>query len=250
MHPALRRRLPIGAALGALMLASGSARADEAGSLALLAMDKALNQAKTQYFEFDIINQEPGKPEVRQAITVQQKGDKWLAEFTAPADMKGTKVLVLSPSEIYAYLPAVGKVRRLATNATDQGFMGMAYGLNDLPTHYPGLYTATLLSQTPSQVKIAAIRRHGTQAPYEKIEITINKEHMLPAELRFYRTANQPTKIETRTGYKCDVDVCAAAEQKMVDQSRGGASTRLVRKAWTVNEAMSDDLFSKRSLEK
>ena len=36
----------------------------------------------------------------------------------------------------------------------------------------------------------------------------------------------------------------------MVDNTKGGAWTKMIRKTWKVNEAMSDDLFSKRELEK
>lgn len=250
MRLALHLGLPVVAAFGALALNSGSARADAAGDKALAALDEAMNRAKTQYLEFEATTQEPGKPEVRQAMTVRQKGDKRLTEYTAPADMKGTKVLVLSPSEMYVYLPTFGKVRRIASSATDQGFMGMTFSQDDFPARYGDLYTATILSQTASQVKIAATPKAGQQTPYAKIEITIAKDRMLPTELRFFRASNLLLKTETRSGYSCQGNICTAAEQKMVDHTRSGMWTRLVRRAWRVNEPMTDDLFSKRSLEK
>ena len=99
-------------------------------------------------------------------------------------------------------------------------------------------------------MKIAATPKAGQQAPYAKIEITIARDRMLPSELRFYRAPNQAVKTETRTGYSCQGTCCTAAEQKMVNLGRGGAWTRLVRKTWKVNEDMSDELFTKRALEK
>ena len=50
---------------------------------------------------------------IRLALIVKLKAEKRLTEFTAPADMKGTKVLVLSPTQMYVYLPAFGKVRAM-----------------------------------------------------------------------------------------------------------------------------------------
>jgi hypothetical protein len=44
--------------------------------------------------------------------------------------------------------------------------------------------------------------------------------------------------------------VCAPIESKMVDNTKSGSFTKLVRKTWKVNEAIADDLFSKRALEK
>jgi outer membrane lipoprotein-sorting protein len=245
MRNALNSAVFFGAASCAVLFAGGPARADDAGDKALAAVDEAMNRAKTQYFEYDVTNQEPGKPEAKLGMTVRLKGEKRLTEFTAPADMKGTKVLILGPAQTYVYLPAFGKVRRVASSVSDQGFMGMTYTQDDFQTKYGDVYTATsaggVLVLTP---------KPGQQPPYAKIEITLDPAKGLPSQLKYYNAANVNVKTELRTNYTCEGNVCTATEQKMIDNTKSGAWTKMVRKTWKLNEAMPDDMFSKRALEK
>lgn len=242
--------LVLGATALAVLVPSETVRADPAGDKLLTSVEEALNRAKTQYFVYDISTQQPGKPETKQALELRMKGEKSLFEYTAPADMKGIKVLVLSPTQMYVYLPAFGKVRRIATTATDQAFLGMTFSLEDFQTRWSGEYTATVLSESATQARIAATPKAGQQPLYGKIEFTIAKDRMVPIEIKYFNTGGTLVKTETRTGYTCQGNICTPAEQKMIDQTKGGMWTKLARKAWKVNEAMSDDLFSKRSLEK
>lgn len=229
---------------------SGAARADAAGDRVLAAMDEAANRAQTQSLEFDVTHQASGRPEGRLALTVRVKGRMRLTEFTAPADLKGTKLLVLSPTEMYVFLPAFGKVRRIASSAGGQGFMGMSFSHDDFETHLADQYTATVLSESPTEVKLAATPKAGLTPAYGKIELAITKDRMLPTELKYFNAAGTHVKTETRSNYTCQGDVCTPTEQKMVENARNGAWTRMVRKTWRVNEAISDGVFSKRALER
>jgi outer membrane lipoprotein-sorting protein len=251
MSRSFRGWLSVGAPLLAALVYAGHASADPAGDKVLTAMEEATNRAKTQYFEYEVVNQEPGKAEKKMALKVYIKGEKRLTEFTAPADMKGTKVLILSPTQMYVYLPAFGKVRRIASHVTDQGFMGLAFSQDDLATQvYSATYAAAVASDAGSDWKIAATPKAGQQTAHGKIEFTIGKEKSLPSEIKYFNAAGTHVKTETRTAYQCNGNVCAPGELKMVDHSKGGHYTKLNLKAWKVNESLSDDLFSKRNLEK
>ena len=57
-------------------------------------------------------------------------------------------------------------------------------------------------------------------------------------------------QTETRTGYKCEGNVCVPGELKMIDHSKGGLWTRITMRSWKLNEEFSDDLLSKRNLDK
>lgn len=245
------RLLPAGASALALMAMTAQASADAAGDKVLASVDAALNRWKTQYIKYDVTNQEPGKPERKLELEVKLKAEKRLTEFLAPADMKGTKVLILSSTQMYVYLPAFGKVRRIASSVTDQGFMGLTFTQSDLSlTRYSADYTAVVADGGGDAVKLVATPKAGKEPPYARIELTINKQNSLPTELRYFNASGTHIKTETRTGYTCEGDVCTPAEMKMVDHTKGGHFTKLTRKAWKVNESISDDVFSKRSLEK
>ena len=246
----MRTLLAISITTAAVALAAPAA-ADPAGDKALLAVDAALNRAKTQVLQYDIINQEPGKGEKKIDITVSIKGEKRLSEFSAPADMKGTKVLILSPTQMYVYLPAFGKVRRIASHVSDQGFLGLTFSQTDLATlSYAPSYTATIASESPTELKLVATPKAGQQTAYGKIELTVVKDKNVPTELKYFNAEGKHVKTETRGGYTCQGDVCAPAELKMTDHTKGGHFTKLTRKTWKVNVELSDDVFSKRNLEK
>ncbi len=236
-------------ALFVILFATGAAHADAAGDQALAAVDAALNRARTHIFEYDVVTQEPGRGEKKLGLVVHLKGDKRLTEFTAPADLKGTKVLVNSPTEMYAFLPAFGKVRRIASHTSDQSAFGMAFSQDDLATQkYGGDYGATIKAQSDTALELVLVPRPGRSAPYSKIEMTVEKERSLPTELRYFTGSGTLWKTETRTGYQCKEQVCVPRELKMVDHAKGGMWTRITTRVWKLNESVDDGLLSKRTL--
>lgn len=250
----MKRSVPvmISASLLTLGLAHGEARADDAGDKLLAQVESAMNRATTHIFTMEAVTSEPGKPDKQSGLSVYIKGEKRLVEFTAPGDMKGTKVLVVSPSEMYAYLPAFGKVRRIASHTTDTAGFGMAYSLDDLGTQkYSGQYSAVAAGG-----KLTLTPKAGQQTDFGKIEMTIQADNSLPSELKYYGRDGKLVKTETRSGYTCgDGDkraICTPTTLQMIAHRPGGASltTTLRRRTWKVNEAISDDTFSKRNVEK
>jgi outer membrane lipoprotein-sorting protein len=222
------------------------AYADAPGDTALAGMEAATNRARSSYFEYEVRTQERGKAERVLGMNVWEKGEKRLTEFTSPADMKGTKVLVLSPTEMYVYLPAFGKVRRIASHTSDQAAFGMAFSQEDLAaTRWSNRYTAQIGQESATAVRLALTPRAGQTTSYSKIEITVAKDRMVPTELRY--TSGAQVKTETRSGYTCEGNVCAPGTRTMVG---GSVTTTLVRKKWKVNESIGDDVFSKRNLER
>ena len=251
MSVSLRGWFFVGTPMIAALLWSGQASADATGERVLADMDAAMNRAQTQKVEFEATNQEPGKDAKKLGLKVFIKGEKRLTEFTAPSDMKGTKVLILSTTQMYVYLPAFGKVRRIASHTTDQGFMGLAFSQDDFASQsYSGQYTAKVLSETGSEWRIEATPKAGQTPAYGKLEFTVAKDRMLPSKIEYFNNEGKNVKTELRTGYTCEGNVCTPTSLKMTDHTKGNLWTEMVRKAWKVNESISDDVFSKRSLEK
>lgn len=251
MNMSFRGWLSVGAVMSVALVGVGSASADPPGDAALGKMDSALNQAKTQYLDYEVINQEPGKAEKKIGMKVYIKGEKRMTEFTAPADMKGTKVLILSPTDMYVYLPAFGKVRRIASHTTEQGFMGMTFTQQDFASQsYGASYTGQLVSESGNDQKLTLTPKAGQTTPYGKLEFTVMKDKNLPTEIKYFNAAGTHVKTETRSDYKCEGRVCTPMTLKMVDHTKGGQSTKFTTKEWKVNTEISDDIFSKRNLEK
>lgn len=241
----------LGLTLGAALMPA-TASADAAGDKALAAVDTATyGKAKTQYLLYSAVIRTPDKPDRNLELDIRMKGEWRLSEFLGPSDVKGTKVLILSPTQMYVYLPAFGKVRRIASHVTDQGFMGMNFTQDDMSiSAYAKMYTATVASDDGKVVKLNLTQKADANAPYAKLAITYDKATGLPSEIKYLNDAGTLLKTETRSNYTCEAGACAPVELKMIDHTKGGQSTTLTRKKWKVNEAMSDDLFSKRNLER
>jgi outer membrane lipoprotein-sorting protein len=237
----------VAATLTALCL-STTAWADAAGDAAVAAMDAAVNRAVTLVFEYQVDNQEPDKPLRVLALKLQTNGTSKLYEFTAPPDMKGIKLLILSPTQMYIYLPTFGKVRRIASHTHDQGFLGLAFSQDDLATtSYGAQYVGQIAAQTPAQYVLVLTAKDVPNATYAKIEITVAKDRMVPLQLNYFDAEGANIKTETRSNYACAGAVCSPGEIKMVDNVKGNW-TRLVRKSWQQNVAIPDDVFSARNL--
>jgi hypothetical protein len=250
MTTALQRTLASGLLPAVLISWSPPARADAAGDSVLAKVDAAQAKAKAHYFEYDIVAQDPGKPERKLGMIARHKGEKRLFEFVATADVKGTKVLVLSPSQMYVYLPAFNKVRRIASHISDQGFFGLTYTADDLSrSGYSATHTAKITSETPGDWKLTATPKEGQSSSYAKMELVVTKSTSVITEARYFNASGVHVKTETRTGYTCEGDVCAPSESKMIDHANGGKSTRMIRKQWKLNEPIPDELFTKKSLE-
>lgn len=227
---------------------SAPARADAAGDAVLAQADAAMNKAKTLIFDYEIVNQEPGKSEKTMAMQVKLKGEKRFTEFSAPADMKGTKVLILSPTQMYVYLPAFGKVRRIASHTKDQGFLGLTFSQDDMATtRYSPQYTAAIASEDAAAWKLTLTPKAGVETPYAKIELTVLKDKKVASELKYFNAEGKNTKTEVRSGFSCEGDVCTPGELKMTDNTKG-AWTKLVAKTRKVNAEISDDVFTQRNL--
>ncbi len=226
-----------------LVAATASAESPQA---ILESVDVAVNQAKDQVLDYEMLDIKDGK-ERKLALEVYLKGEKRLTNFTAPADLAGTRVLIESDTKMYIYLPSYKKVRRIASHVTSQGFMGTTFSNDDLSlVYYAPKYDAKLLSESVEEYRLE-LRAKG-DAPYKRIDLTVEKKRRLPVKIEYYGENGKVRKTEIRTDYTCEAKVCAPATVKMRDHTDGDHVTNLVRKKWKVNSGLKDRLFTKRSL--
>ena len=75
--------------------------------------------------------------------------DKLLLKFSYPNDIKGTSFLVWEhkerDNERFLYLPALGRIRRIATREKNENFAGTDFSYEDISGRKLGDYTYTLI---------------------------------------------------------------------------------------------------------
>jgi len=238
--------------IAALALPASTASAAPDGNEILKKVDEALNRATDQRYEFDVIDHQPGKDERVLELEILVKGIHRLISFTGPADVKGTKILTLSPTQIYIYLPAYKKVRRIASHVNEQGFMGTTFSGKEMASlKYAEEYTGTIESETESTWKIIGKARPGSEeAPYPRIDFEVDKKTQLLLGIEYFDDSGKKLKTEERSEISCEADICNAAVMKLTDHTSSGHWTKFVRKGWKVNTGLSDRLFTPRTLQR
>jgi hypothetical protein len=232
-------------------LFTSTALADEE---TLKKIDIAINQWKTLDYRYKIVTTKKGDAEKKDVLKLRMRMkytgayNKQLIEIAAPADMKGTKVLTKSPTEMYIYLPAFKKVRRIASHVTEQGFLGTALSQKDMTlTRYGDKYRPTKMTDRGDKVTLE-LAKTSDEAPYPNIELTVEKERMVPTLIKYYSDGGKLVKTERRSQYRCEKGYCAPGAMKVTDHSTGVTSILYLKKMH-VNPKLKKSLFSKRSLQ-
>ncbi len=231
------------------LLSATPALAADAASL-LVAADEAMNRADDQTITWQIVNQKPGAKQPENMLFVSQvKKTKTLTSFSEPADLKGTRILVLARNQMYIYLPQYQKMRRIASHVTKQGFMGTSFSQADMNSSFADVYTAELVSEGDGKAELNLTAKPDSDAPYAKAIVTLDTEMLHPLELKYFNAAGENVKTETRSGYECRDNVCLASVMRMEDHTRG-AWSELRRQDWKLNTGLSDDVFTTRNLQR
>jgi hypothetical protein len=237
----------------ALLVLHGAARADEAPGVRIMRqMDESMTRATDQYFIQEITTQEPGKDPRVMTWEVHIKGTEWRrVDFKTPGDVKGMRVLIRSLTQMYVYLPAYRKVRRVASHVRGQGFMGMTLSHDDASiVHYSPVYVGKLIAETDTHWTIEGTRREGQSFPYAKMEFDVLKSNYAPSGLRYFNDKGVMVKSEKRSQFKCQEDICSPMILRMTDHTRNDMWTELVTKEWKINTGVKDSYFTVRALQR
>ncbi len=238
--------------VAAVWFALGQAAAAGSGDALVAKLDGIANKPTDTWFSFEALTDDAQGHGPRQmAFSVQNKGERRLVDFESPADMKGTRVLVLSRQQMYVYLPAYNKVRRVASHVTEQGFMGTTYSDEDMSTtRFGAVYSAEKLSEDGTTITLTLTPRDGAKTAYAKLEMVVSVKLGLPTEIRFFNSELKHVKTETRGAYDCGQGICTPGEMTMTDHRRGDRKTTLRVLERRVNTGVSDSVFSVRNLER
>ncbi|MGQ9708206.1 MAG: outer membrane lipoprotein-sorting protein [bacterium] len=78
------------------------------------------------------ITDKSGRVQKRVLRLVMKGEKKLLVSFIEPVDLRGVSFLTTSPENMWVYLPAHGRVRRISGSAADQSFGGSDFSYREL----------------------------------------------------------------------------------------------------------------------
>jgi uncharacterized protein len=209
-----------------------------------------------------------GQERVRQtfgATKLQANGidNRRVIRFRAPSDVRNTSTLVLENTgksdEIWVYLPALKKVRRLAANNTRSSFVGTDLSYGDLVGYRTGDWTHKLLRQEEVEGKPCHVVESKPRTPdiaadsgYSKRINWIARDNGVALRTEFYDPDGKLLKTADNGDLKL-VDPKLGKWQAMtvsVKNHQTGHKTLIQLTKFEAKTNVADDYFTTRYMEK
>ena len=182
-------------------------------------------------------------------LTVIRRGeDKRAIRFEEPADVRGMGVLIEGQSEMYVYVPSLGKVRRVASHAKRQGFMGTDWSYDDMGLiNLSPAFDAKLLSQDEGHVKLELTRKPDQDIQYDRLIVSIDKANITIDKIEYFENG-KALKTQERFGLVKGNAGNPHYTKLIMKNADTGHYTQTDVLDLKVNQNVSDKIFSKRWL--
>lgn len=163
--------------------------------------------------------------------TLEQKtdGDKSMVIFDRPKDVKGTALLTFSHKngidDQWLFLPALKRVKRIASNNKSGPFMGSEFAYEDLSSQEVEKYTWTFIKDDGKHFVLERVPAYKNSG-YKRQIIWFDKEHYRMMKTEFYDRKNSKLKTLVASGYKQYKNkFWRAAKMDMTNHQTGKSTT-------------------------
>jgi outer membrane lipoprotein-sorting protein len=190
-----------------------------------------------------------GSEEVR-SMKTYRKGDKKIFFFLSPAGVKGVAFLSLTDDQMYIYMPAFKKVRRIASSSKNENFMGTDLSYEDLAeTSLSEKYSPKMISDNDKEAVLELTARPDSDAAYSKLVLTIDKKTWVRTGSEMYDKSGKKVKTMTVSEIKLN-DGYPTPANMLVSDILSGHSTRLTISEIKYDSGLTDSLFSTRNIKR
>ena len=194
------------------------------------------------------------------------EGDRLLIRFTYPNDIRGTGLLVwehpAADDERFLFLPALGRVRRIAGAEVQESFAGSDFTYEEIGGREFDEYTYAFAGAdgeraawtppaggAPQPAWRLESRRKDPSAPYPRVISLVLKDSFVVVAADIFNRRNERQKVYTVSELKQIENIWTAIRADMtnaLDQSR----TELTVEAADYNVGLREADFSRRELER
>jgi outer membrane lipoprotein-sorting protein len=143
------------------------------------------------------------------ALEVANDGDKSLIVFDDPKDVQGTALLTFShkvaDDDRWLYLPAVKRVKRIASDNKSGPFMGSEFAFEDLGSQEIEKYTYKYIKDEALDGQDCFVSERypvDKNSGYTRQVVWMDKAEYRPHKIEFYDRKNSLLKTLTFSGYK------------------------------------------------
>ena len=161
-------------------------------------------------------------------LEVSGDGDRTLVVFDEPADVKGSAVLTYShgsaPDDQWLYLPAVKRVKRIASSNKAGPFMGSEFAFEDLASQEIEKYRYQFLAEDMlNGLRAFVVERYPVdpKSGYTRQRVWYDQDHYRPLKIEYYDRKDALLKTLTYERYQAYGAFWRARVQLMVNHQTG-----------------------------
>lgn len=212
----------------------------------------------TAHMEMTLRNRQ-GEESVRRlrisALEVKGDGDKSLSIFDEPADIKGTALLTFThktgADDQWLYLPALKRVKRIASENKSGPFMGSEFAYEDIASQEIEKYTYKYLRDETFEGKLCfVIERYPVDkhSGYTRQQVWIDQAEYRPWKIDFYDRKDSLLKTLVWRGYRQYLGKYWRADEMFMQNHQNGKSTLLKWKDYKFRVGLKPADFNEASL--
>jgi len=190
-------------------------------------------------------------------LEVEGDGDKSMIIFDAPGDVKGTALLSFThkagPDDQWLYLPALKRVKRIASDNKSGPFMGSEFAYEDIASQEIEKYTYRhLRDEVYDGMEVFVLERYPVdeKSGYTRQIVWLDKEHYKERKVEFYDRKDTLLKTLVLTEFNQYLDRYWRAHNMYMENHQTGKSTRLLQGNFQFRTGLTDRDFDKNSLKR
>jgi hypothetical protein len=208
-----------------------------------------------------VLRNKQGQESVREirnrTLEVEGDGDKSLIIFDKPNDVKGTALLSFThktgPDDQWLYLPALKRVKRIASDNKSGPFMGSEFAYEDITSQEVEKYTYRFLrDDTLNGMEVFVFERYPVdeKSGYTRQIVWIDKEYYKERKVEYYDRKDSLLKTLLFSDYHQYLDRYWRAHDMFMENHQTGKSTRLLQSNFQYRTGLTDRDFDKNSLKR
>lgn len=238
-----------------------NAKTPEAKGLAIAEAQKAIDKGwGDSQSEMKMILRTPaGNENTRiievKSLEVSDDGDKSLMVFNEPLDVQGTSFLSFShinaPDDQWIYLPALKRVKRIASRNKSGSFMGSEFSYEDLSSFEVSKYDFKYLRDEPCGDKTCYVVESYPKdeySGYTRLVSWIEKDDFKVQKIDFYDRKKALLKTMKVQDYKLLKDKFWRPVRSVMKNHQTGKSTELIWDDIKLDTGLTEDDFSQNNL--
>ena len=208
-----------------------------------------------------ILKNKHGQQSVREirsrTLEVADDGDKSMTIFDKPRDVKGTALLSFThktgPDDQWLYLPALKRVKRIASDNKSGPFMGSEFAYEDIASQEVDKYTYKFLrDDTLDGLDVFVFERYPVdkKSGYTRQVVWMDTKDYKARKIEYYDRKNSLLKTLVFTDYNLYRDKYYRAHDMYMVNHQKGKSTRLLQTNFNFDVELTDRDFDKNSLKR